>query len=197
MFDTRVAKSIIAASKTCIPRNINNGEKVRMSRNLGRQTHRTQQDTTHHKLDDDIADTRSLLNTSTQAMKDLKTQLKELTDKKKESGKAPWNSQAVSNKFNVPIPKIRAGSATTEAAFELAPSSPTPNNKNVEIAPIVLPFEIGTPSNDSDEAMYHPGFDFPPLDLDLFNMVLENEPVPEPTAEETAAYQFLKYSLGK
>jgi hypothetical protein len=30
-------------------------------------------------------------------------------------------------------------------------------------------------------------------------MVLENEPVPEPTAEEVAlaAYQFLKYSLGK
>jgi len=127
-----------------------------MSRNLGRQAHRAQQNTTHRKLDDDIADTRSLLNTSTQAMKDLKTQLKELTDKKKEAGKAPWNNQAVSNKFDVPILKIRAGSATTNAEFELTPGSPTPNEdvEMQEIMPIDLPFEIGTPSNDSEEARY-------------------------------------------
>ena len=197
IFDTRVAESIIAASKTCIPRNINNSEKARMSRNLGRQAHRAQQDTTHRKLDDDIVDTRSLLNTSTQAMKDLKTQLKELTNKKKEAGKAPRNNQAASNKFDVPIPKIRAGSATTNAEFELTPGSPTPNEdvEMQEIMPIDLPFEIGTPSNDSEEARYHPGFDLPSLDLDSFNFVLENELVPDPTAEEVAAYQFLKYSL--
>jgi hypothetical protein len=48
-----------------------------------------------------------------------------------------------------------------------------------------------------EEATYHPGFDLPPLDLDLFNIVLENELVPEPTAEEVATYLFLKQSLGK
>jgi hypothetical protein len=41
------------------------------------------------------------------------SQLKELTEKKKEAGKAPRNSQAASNKFNVPIPKIRGGSTAT------------------------------------------------------------------------------------
>jgi hypothetical protein len=183
-------------------------------------------------LDDDIADTRSLLNSSSQTMKDLKAQLKELTDKKKEAGKAPRNSQAMSNKFNVPIPKIGAGSATTDVAieFRVAPSSaPDSGVDSVEVqeiapvdVPIVnyamaptqqddfsvfqplspvpgvlgLPSEIGT-HYDSEDARYHPGFDLPPLDLDLFNLMLENEQVPEPTAEEIAAYEFLKYSLGK
>ena len=101
----RVAESIIAASKTCIPRNINNSEKARMSHNLGRQAHRSQRGTAHRKLDDDIVDTRSLLDISSQTTKDLKAQLKELTDKKKEAGKTPRNSQAASNKFNIPIPK--------------------------------------------------------------------------------------------
>jgi hypothetical protein len=49
---------------------------------------------------------------------------------------------------------------------------------------------------DSEEE-YHPGYQLPPLDLDLLNTMLENEPVAEPTAEEVAAYNFLKYALGK
>jgi hypothetical protein len=60
-----------------------------------------------------------------------------------------------------------------------------------------LLLEVGTPHYDSDEARYHPGFELPPFDLDLFNMALENEPVAEPTAEEVAAYHFLKYTLAK
>ena len=197
-----------------------------MSRNLGRQVHRSQQDTTHRKLDDDIADTRSLLDTSSQTMKDLKAQLKELTDKKKEAGKAPRNSQAASNKFNVPIPKIGACSATFEPAPSSAPNSDVEMLENAPIdVPIVnyamapthrddlsvfrplspvpgmlgslgLPSEIGTHYN-SEDASYHPGFDLPPLDFDLFNLMLENEQVPEPTAEEMAAIQFLKDSLGQ
>ena len=228
----RVAESIIAASKICILQNINNSEKARMSHNLGRQAHWSQRGTAHRKLDNDIVDTRSLLDISSQTTKDLKAQLKELTDKKKEAGKTPRNSQAASNKFNVPIPKIGAGSlsATTDVAFELAPSSaPNSDVEKQEIQPIDVPIvnyamaptvpthhddfsafqplspvpgvlgllsEIGT-HYDSEDARYHPGFDLPPLDLDLFNLMLENEQVPEPTAEEIAAYQFLKYSLGK
>ena len=42
-----------------------------------------------HELNDNIADTRSLLNTSSQMTKDVKARLKELTDKKKETSKVP------------------------------------------------------------------------------------------------------------
>jgi hypothetical protein len=203
-----------------------------MSRNLGRQAHRSQQNTTHRKLDSDIADTRSLLDTSAQTTKDLKAQLKELTEKKKEAGKAPRNSQAASNTFNVPIPKIRAGTARADAAGHAAIELAATNVEDVEMQEIVpadIPFVNPTvaPSHhdelsmfqppapgdaptgvlslsseigalcDVEETRNHPGFDLPPLDLDLFNMVLENEQVPEPTAEEVAAYHSLKYLLGK
>ena len=86
VFDTRVAESIIAALKTCVPQNINNSEKARMSCNIGRQAHQAEKNSTHCKLDSDIADTRYLLNASAQTAKDLKAQLKELTNKKKEAG---------------------------------------------------------------------------------------------------------------
>lgn len=39
---------------------------------------------------------------------------------------------------------------------------------------------------------FHPGFELPPLDLELLNAALENESIPEPTAAEVAAYLFLK-----
>ena len=88
-FDTRVADSILAASQTCIPRNINNSEKAWIARNLGRQSHCSQRSTTHHQLDSDIADVKSLLNNSTHNMKELKARLKELSERKKEAGKSP------------------------------------------------------------------------------------------------------------
>ena len=59
-----------------------------------------------------------------------------------------------------------------------------------------LPSEVGAPY-DSEEIRYHPGFELPPLDLEVLNTALENELIAEPTAEEVAAYHFLKYSLGK
>jgi len=40
------------------------------------------------------------------------------------------------------------------------------------------------------------GFEIPPLDLELLNVALENEPIPEPTAAEVAAYLFLRRSIG-
>jgi hypothetical protein len=46
-----------------------------------------------------------------------------------------------------------------------------------------LPSEIGT--------HYHSVFDLPPLDLDLFNLMLENKQVPEPTAEEITVFEIL------
>lgn len=132
----------------------------------------------------------------------------------------PRNSQASSNKFNIPIPKIRGGSTTTNAVFEHDPSFPTHNDLSqvmfqvqppvpgnsdapVAVATEVMPvglllaeLESGNPYIDSEEN-FHPGFQLPPLDLDLLYMTLENEPVAEPTAEEIAAYFFLNNTLGK
>ena len=212
-----------------------------MSHNIGRQAHRAEQNIAHRELDSDIADTKFLLNASAQTAKNLKVRLKELTDKKKETGKSPRKSQAASNKFDIPIPKIRANTTITaafasESSFNPCSSSPLAIDKNTgmsDMMPVDVPFAnrtetqalahhdklsqvvfqppvptdaptsnrnpntpVGTPYN-SDEARYHPRFELPPFDLDLFNMALENEPVAEPTAEEVAAYQFLKYTLGK
>jgi hypothetical protein len=76
------------------------------------------------------------------------------------------------------------------------PSPPLPSNASTRV--LGLPSETHGPSYDSvEEATYHPGFDLLPLDLDLFNMVLENELIPGPTAEEVVAYLFLKQSLRK
>lgn len=77
-----------------------------MSRNMGRQAHRTQQSTHHLKLDNKIADLKSDLNSSTQKAKEIKAQLKELTVQKKEAGKSPRKTQTSINHFNFPIPKI-------------------------------------------------------------------------------------------
>jgi hypothetical protein len=41
---------------------------------------------------------------------------------------------------------------------------------------------------------WHPGFELP-FDLESFNAALEIEPIPEPTAAEVAAHQFLRRSL--
>ena len=176
-----------------------------MSRNLGRQAHRAERNNTHRKLDDDIADTRSLLSVSAQTAKDLKAQLKELTEKKKEAGKAPRNSQAASNKFNTPIPKIRGCSTVSNAVIDSLhnPSFPIHNDSDFSqdaptgvLGPGLLSADLGIPYIGSEEE-YYPGFQLPPLDLELLNKRLENEPVAEPTAEEVAAYNFLKHALGK
>lgn len=188
-----------------------------MSRNLGRQAHRTEQNTIHRKLDSDIADTRSLLNASAETAKDLKAQLKELIEKKKEVGKAPRNIHATSNKFNIPIPKIGGDSlsTTTNAAFKHNPTHnnlspgitvfqpPVPNDLNAPTPSQSASGELGSQVLPSDapynpeEAIYHPRFQLPPLDLDLLYTTLENGPIAEPTAEEVSAYQFLKNALGK
>ena len=259
----------------------------------------------HCKLDSDIADTRSLLNTSAQATKNLKIQLKELTEKKKDAGKSPRKSQAGANKFNIPIPKIQGITSTilssestpttnSESDTEMQKKTPiadiqvrgisesesesTPtfeddlkdiemgseeithvdvksasvatavetastltsesnlkaaDSEMLQIAPINVPgqlvdhtpthellmFKPPVPSdalvwtqavetiNNGSEEMgltqmsrytshWHPGFELPPLDLELLNATLENEPIPEPTAAEVAAYLFLRESIG-
>ena len=55
---------------------------------------------------------------------------------------------------------------------------------------------VSTPHIISEE-VYHPRFQLPPLDVDLLYTTLDNKPVVEPTAEELAAYHFLKNALGE
>jgi len=265
-----------------------------MTRNLGRQSHRSKQSTTHRQLDSDIADVKSLLGNSTHNTKELKARLKELSDRKKEAGKSPRNSQAPSNRFDIPIPKIRGQTAIIKTAPPLeAPRAPldvspregpllnappldapllnappleaslleappleappleapllealpldappldtppldtllldTPllDAPFLEVPPFdVSPFETSLsfgfdldlfnttldaplldtlllevpPSDMSSFEASTLGFEIPPFDLDLFNAMLEREPVPQPTSLEIAALFFLKTVLGK
>jgi hypothetical protein len=221
----------------------------------------------HRKLDSDIADAKSLLNTSAQTTKNLKARLKGLTDKKKEAGKAPRNSQAGANRFDIPIPKIQGAAAATigqgmasssesipttdnqdsdiempvqeiapvdirslgaitiETAFKSATADDEDTAEKHEVAPANVPsfshipthelpvFQHPVPGhwhapgetvNDKSEnskagsslmnttSHWHPGFELPPFDLELFNAALETEPIPVLTAAEVAAHMFLR-----
>ena len=106
--DARVATSITAAGKSCIPLNINNSEKARMIRNIGRQTHRTQQRSTHRGLDAEIEVTENIISEATQAAKAARSSLKSLKEQKKDAGRSPRHSQVAGNKYNdIHIPKIQ------------------------------------------------------------------------------------------
>jgi hypothetical protein len=145
-FDAQIAASIVAASQTCIPRNINNSEKARMSRNLGRKNHRIDRSDTHVKLVNEIADVKSLLDTSTQKTKELKARLNELAEKKKDAGKSPRKIQAPSNRFNTPIPKIQglrlSSPATTNdsvSASAQAATTAAGQNSDVQLEDQTMP----------------------------------------------------------
>jgi hypothetical protein len=150
VLDSRIAASIMAASKTCIPRNINNGEKARMSRNLGRQNLRAQQSTGHAQLNDEIADIKSRIGSSAQETKDLKEKLKGLSDKKKEMGQSPRHSQAPSNRHNFPIPKIRPPSLILKNdSASLLSVNRDIDFSTRESPPVVVP--ANSPYDDSDD----------------------------------------------
>lgn len=65
------------------------------------------------------------------------------------------------------------------------------------IPPGHAPIGLGdTISNDSEELdltyTCHPGFELPPLDLELFHMALKTDPILEPTPAEVAPHLFLR-----
>ena len=62
----------------------------------------------------EIADVKSLLETSTQTTKELKTRLNGLAEKKKDAGKSPRKIHAPSNRFDTPVPKIQGLSGLIE-----------------------------------------------------------------------------------
>lgn len=104
-----------------------------MSRNLGRQNHRTQQSDVHAQLDNEITDVKSRIGSSAQETKDLKEKLKGLSDKKKEMGQSPRHSQAPSNRYNFPIPQIRP-QALPLSLNDSASESLSSINYNVDIS---------------------------------------------------------------
>ena len=196
-----------------------------MSRNLGRKIHHINQSNTHVKLMNEIADVKSLLITSTQMTEDLKTRLNELSVKKKDAGKSPQKTQAPLNRFDTPVPKIQglietmslATSITTNSvsAGDVASSRQPLDNNSVSTSDVA---SSGQPLNDNsmsanniassgqpldDSEMQNEvtpceiplaSFDF---DFDLFNQMLEQEPIPEPTEAELVAHAFLREVLGK
>ncbi|KJA24730.1 hypothetical protein HYPSUDRAFT_53539 [Hypholoma sublateritium FD-334 SS-4] len=71
----------------------------------------------------------SRLYKSAQATKDLKAELKELSEKRKAAGKSPRHAHAPKNRFDVSIPKIRGFS---NAGLSIASPSHIVNNSDSE-----------------------------------------------------------------
>lgn len=161
-----------------------------MSRNLGRKIHHIEQSNTHVKLMNEIADVKSLLGTSTQTTKELKTRLAE---KKKDTGKSPRKIQAPSNRFDTPVPKIQGLLSATVTS--------TTTNDSVSASAVATGQPLDFDSDSEMQTEVNPWFEpeFPSFDfdLDLFNLSLEQEPIPEPTDAELAAHAFLRKVLGK
>lgn len=190
-----------------------------MRRNLGRQSTRAERTRTHLKLDNQITEVKSLLTTDTpsQTTKDLKAQLKDLQAQKKEAGKSPRHSQAPSNRFNVPIPKIQGlqlsqQSNHTSQSPPVSPENSESNGIQEDFSAMLT--ERTDPSHHYLEHMAeestlraafeidrtvgtHAAFDFQPFDVDSFLTMLDKEPIPGPTAAEMAAHQYLRAALGK
>ena len=169
-----------------------------MTRNLGRKIHHMDQSKTHVKLMSEIADVKSLLDTSTQTTKELKTRLNELAEKKKEAGKSPRKIHAPSNRFDTPVPKIQGlliETMSPQAATTTMTTNPVSTSAIAPEQPLDFDLEMQIEANPWFEpASKIPSFDF---DLDLFNQRLEQEPIPEPTDAELAAHAFLRKVLGK
>lgn len=193
-----------------------------MSRNLGRQSHRAQQSAVHVQLDDDISDIKSRIGSSAQETKDLKEKLKKLSDKKKEMGQSPRHSQAPSNRHNFPIPQIRPQALPMTSND---PASLSSINRDIDFSMSKSPPAVQLAESSYDDIsqlQYHEAFDMsidspldmngsastnfdghvldfevPPFNLDAFNAALEDRPIPQPTAEELQAHEFLRALLGK
>ncbi len=98
--------------------------------------------TAHVQLNDHITHVKNQLVDSIQNTMDLKAKLKDLSEKKKESGKAPRNIQASSNQFDIEIPTIQGvPSALTGVnsddipPYEMALTGPSRNDDASDIDP--------------------------------------------------------------
>ena len=116
-----------------------------MSRNMGRQSHRTAQSTAHLQLNNDIIQVKNQLVDSAQNRKELKAKLKDLTEKKKEAGKSPRNIQAPLNRFNIPLPEILGTPVSPLVLFIDAATPPASTTMAAQLdlshGVVELPFE--------------------------------------------------------
>jgi hypothetical protein len=103
--DAAVAASIAAADKTCILRNRHNSELDRITRSVTCRTHNARRRTIHNDLDDDIEGVRKEIAATSSMNKELKAQLKDLTEQKKELGRTPRHNQSGSS-YDIEIPVI-------------------------------------------------------------------------------------------
>jgi chromosome segregation ATPase len=107
ILDMNIAASIKAAADACILRNNNNSEVARLSRLVSRRNHQARRRSDHHAIDDSMDDVQAQIVTTSQAQKELKAKLKDLTEKKKEAGRTPRHNRAAAHKFDsVRIPAI-------------------------------------------------------------------------------------------
>lgn len=104
--DASVAASITAANQTYIFRNPHNGQIDRMTRSITRQAKNAHRRATHQDLDDNIDDVRERITNASQVQKELRAQLKDLTEQKKEAGRTPRHNRSTSKFDNVKIPPI-------------------------------------------------------------------------------------------
>lgn len=105
--DASVAVSITAAKRTCIFRNPHDGQIDRMTCSITHQTKNAHRRATHQDLNDNIDDLQERITNASQAQKELRAQLKDLTEQKKEAGRTPRHNQSTSKFDDVKIPLIR------------------------------------------------------------------------------------------
>ena len=89
-----------------------------------------------------------------------------------------------------------------------APDPPLGNNQQPQLLPTPSAFHAGVLRLEADTSIKlssetltetfepHPGFEIPPFDLELFTEMLDQMPVPERTAAELEAHQFLREMYG-
>jgi hypothetical protein len=98
-------------------------------------------------------------------------------------------SEPEANRFDTPVPKIQGLSSLIET-MSLATTSTTNNSVPVSASDVASwqPLDDSEMRNEVNICEIT-SFDF---DLDLFNQMLEQEPIPEPTDAELAAHAFLR-----
>ena len=115
--DASVAASITAASQACILRNTHNSEIARMTRTISRRAHNAHRRANHNAIDKDIDEVRENIATASLANRELKAQLKDLTEKKKEAGRTPRHNRT-NPQSNTTVPLIHGSTRMQHGKYK-------------------------------------------------------------------------------
>jgi hypothetical protein len=108
VLDARMAASIMTAGDACILSNPNNSEVTQLTRLVSRRRHSARRRAVHNTIDDNIEEVQEDFAMTSQAQKELKAKLKDLTEMKKEAGRTPKHNRAATRKFDgIDTPQIR------------------------------------------------------------------------------------------